>query len=595
MTDLADPADRRRRRPDEYRLRCAGARWTRPDARRSPRRHRLRRSPRGSASRWPTTPRAPRPSRLGRHLAYRHELWSYGLGVADAMDTAQRGMGLDWAATQRAHQAHRRERRGGPALPRRRTVATRLRRRHRPAGPRRLPAGRGRDHRHPRRLPRADRRGHRGRRQGHPDGLPGAGRRSPAGRTTTCRSTRRCSTRSDQPVILHWLGTMFDPALAGYWGSDDIAAATETFLSPDPRPRGQGRRRQGVAARRRPRDGAARQPLPDRRPALHRRRLQLPGADRRRRHAPLRRAAGHLRGHLPGGLDGPAGADAGDAGQARAILDSTQELGRHIFRPRPSTTRPASRSCPGSTATSPVQMVGGLHSGRSCCTWPRPSARRPSRAAERPGAGRVPDVATTCASTEWEHDRYRPLFSGCRSTPPPPRTGPCAEAVEGCAAARAFPRSDLGATGSHEAGLDKAASSSRTRACGCRSLCRGGFLTAADAEGQAAALADNRRGDPRGRDARTPGLFHGGRRTVAGGDRTCAAARAAGRRPARRPGPVRRRPRRAAGARAAAPDVRRGPGGDLHARPGAGPGRAVSRRRRWASSWTPSMSGGTRR
>ncbi|WP_035776898.1 DUF993 family protein, partial [Arthrobacter sp. H5] len=33
-------------------------------------------------------------------LAYRHELWSYGLGVADAMDTAQRGMGLDWPATQ---------------------------------------------------------------------------------------------------------------------------------------------------------------------------------------------------------------------------------------------------------------------------------------------------------------------------------------------------------------------------------------------------------------------------------------------------------------------------------------------------------------
>ena len=32
-------------------------------------------------------------------LAYRHELWSYGLGVADAMDTAQRGMGLDWPAT----------------------------------------------------------------------------------------------------------------------------------------------------------------------------------------------------------------------------------------------------------------------------------------------------------------------------------------------------------------------------------------------------------------------------------------------------------------------------------------------------------------
>ena len=31
-------------------------------------------------------------------LAYRHHLWSLGLGVAEAMDTAQRGMGLDWQA-----------------------------------------------------------------------------------------------------------------------------------------------------------------------------------------------------------------------------------------------------------------------------------------------------------------------------------------------------------------------------------------------------------------------------------------------------------------------------------------------------------------
>jgi hypothetical protein len=33
-----------------------------------------------------------------------------------------------------------------------------------------------------------------------------------------------------QPVILHWLGDMFDPALKGYWGSDDIAAAMDTAL-----------------------------------------------------------------------------------------------------------------------------------------------------------------------------------------------------------------------------------------------------------------------------------------------------------------------------------------------------------------------------
>ena len=46
------------------------------------------------------TPGAPAVIDWDTTLAYRHELWSYGLGVADAMDTAQRGMGLDWPATQ---------------------------------------------------------------------------------------------------------------------------------------------------------------------------------------------------------------------------------------------------------------------------------------------------------------------------------------------------------------------------------------------------------------------------------------------------------------------------------------------------------------
>ena len=35
----------------------------------------------------------------------------------------------------------------------------------------------------------------------------------------------------DQPVILHWLGEMFDPALAGYWGADDFETAMETALA----------------------------------------------------------------------------------------------------------------------------------------------------------------------------------------------------------------------------------------------------------------------------------------------------------------------------------------------------------------------------
>ena len=34
-----------------------------------------------------------------------------------------------------------------------------------------------------------------------------------------------------RPVILHWLGPMFDPALAGYWGSADVTIATEAFLA----------------------------------------------------------------------------------------------------------------------------------------------------------------------------------------------------------------------------------------------------------------------------------------------------------------------------------------------------------------------------
>ena len=34
-----------------------------------------------------------------RTLAYRHHLWSLGFSVAEAMDTAQRGMGLDWKAS----------------------------------------------------------------------------------------------------------------------------------------------------------------------------------------------------------------------------------------------------------------------------------------------------------------------------------------------------------------------------------------------------------------------------------------------------------------------------------------------------------------
>jgi hypothetical protein len=38
-------------------------------------------------------------------------------------------------------------------------------------------------------------------------------------------------TEADRPVIIHWLGDMFDPALAGYWGSDETDAAMDTCLA----------------------------------------------------------------------------------------------------------------------------------------------------------------------------------------------------------------------------------------------------------------------------------------------------------------------------------------------------------------------------
>ncbi|MEA5455227.1 sugar phosphate isomerase/epimerase family protein [Sinomonas sp. JGH33] len=66
------------------------------------------------------------------------------------------------------------------------------------------------------------------------------------------------------------------------------------------------------------------------------------------------------------------------------------------------------------------------------------------------------------------------------------------EAVDGCV------RAGIPAIGPwrdrvHEAGLEEAARMIRAAGLAVSSLCRGGFLTAADADGQAAALADNRK------------------------------------------------------------------------------------------------------
>ncbi|TDE10652.1 dihydrodipicolinate synthase family protein [Jiangella asiatica] len=147
-------------------------------------------------------------------LAFRRHLWSYGLGVAEAMDTAQRGMGLDWAATQE--------------LIRRSAAEAR-------AVSGRIAAGAGTDHL----------------------AAPATGLDEVAAAYETqlevvhdagaqiilmaSRQLAAVATGPDDyrkvydrlleqapsPVILHWLGPMFDPALQGYWGADDVEVATD--------------------------------------------------------------------------------------------------------------------------------------------------------------------------------------------------------------------------------------------------------------------------------------------------------------------------------------------------------------------------------
>ena len=151
-------------------------------------------------------------------LAFRRHLWSYGLGVADAMDTAQRGMGLDWDATRELVRRSAAEARATGGL---------------------LACGAGTDHAPPE-LPTVD------------DVLDAyteqvafvestgarvilmASRQLAAvarGADDYAKVYGRILSQVTDPVILHWLGPMFDPALAGYWGSDDVAEASDTVLA----------------------------------------------------------------------------------------------------------------------------------------------------------------------------------------------------------------------------------------------------------------------------------------------------------------------------------------------------------------------------
>ena len=148
-------------------------------------------------------------------LAYRRHLWSWGFGVAEAMDTAQRGMGLDW--TNSLDLIRRTVAEGGGV------VAS-------GAGTDHLPAGITYSiseiiSAYEEQCTAIERLG--GRIILMASRALAASARSP---DDYAKVYDRILGQVKQPVIIHWLGEMFDPALEGYWGKKDHLAAMDVCL-----------------------------------------------------------------------------------------------------------------------------------------------------------------------------------------------------------------------------------------------------------------------------------------------------------------------------------------------------------------------------
>jgi hypothetical protein len=152
-------------------------------------------------------------------MAYRRHLWSLGLGVAEAMDTAQRGMGLDWPTSLELI---------GRSLDAARDMPGAL-----------IASGCGTDH-----LVLDDVKSVDDVIRGYEEQMAAIEKLGGKLIVMASRALARVAKspvdyervydrvlrQAQQPVILHWLGDMFDPALARYWGSADADAATNTAL-----------------------------------------------------------------------------------------------------------------------------------------------------------------------------------------------------------------------------------------------------------------------------------------------------------------------------------------------------------------------------
>jgi len=154
-------------------------------------------------------------------IAFREHIWDLGLGVAEAMDTAQRGMGLDWPTSleliQRSVRAAKA--RGPAAL---------------------VFSGAGTDH-----LAIEDAKNLDDVIRAYEEQI--AAIEKAGGRIILMASralAKIARSRDDyakvydrvlsqvaQPVIIHWLGDMFDPALSGYWGATDLGKAMDTAVA----------------------------------------------------------------------------------------------------------------------------------------------------------------------------------------------------------------------------------------------------------------------------------------------------------------------------------------------------------------------------
>jgi hypothetical protein len=161
-------------------------------------------------------------------LAYRQHLWSLGLGVAEAMDTAQRGMGLDWSTSQ---ELIRRSLEVAKDIPGARVASG--------AGTDHLTAAPGTDHLTAAPGTTVDQViGAYEEQVGFVEGLGGQVILMASRALAACakspddyaRVYDRILGQVSQPVLIHWLGEMFDPALEGYWGHGDHLAAMDVCL-----------------------------------------------------------------------------------------------------------------------------------------------------------------------------------------------------------------------------------------------------------------------------------------------------------------------------------------------------------------------------